>query len=427
VRCGGWTVPSVLSSREGLSLRPPSQGRTRGRWQKTPADPRPVANAKRPMAILTDDTVAPYVEALALPALADAGALAAAPVAGGNLNYAWRCGDGSTSVFVKQAPDYIKCLGEDFKLTSARMAVEVGALRALHGVDNARAPAILHHDVERCVVVLEDLGELPLLRDDLLAGRIEAGVARDLGTFLGDVYAKTKDAPAAAFAYLGADDNAAMRAITRDYVFTKPWDAADATNRDLSEAPALKARVAGLRADAQILHAAVAARAAFDDHRDCLAHGDLHAGSVMVSETRAVAIDAEFACRGPSGLDLGLLMAGYVFAYAASDDARRRAAVKTALEAVWKGYAARRGADDDGAAETFRAACSFAACELFRRAVGAASVPDLADCATPAAREKAELLVVDVAAGLLETPPDDVAGLCAWLDSAYDAAMMAGA
>ena len=102
------------------------------------------------MAILTDDTVAPYVEALALPALADAGALAAAPVAGGNLNYAWRCGDGSTSVFVKQAPDYIKCLGEDFKLTSARMAVEVGALRALHGVDNARAPAILHHDVERC-------------------------------------------------------------------------------------------------------------------------------------------------------------------------------------------------------------------------------------------------------------------------------------
>ena len=34
------------------------------------------------------------------------------PIAGGNLNYAWRCGDrddSSKSVFVKQAPDFIKC------------------------------------------------------------------------------------------------------------------------------------------------------------------------------------------------------------------------------------------------------------------------------------------------------------------------------
>ena len=49
------------------------------------------------------------------------------PINGGNLNYAWRCGDrddSSKSVFVKQAPDFIKCLGADYKLTNKRAEVE---------------------------------------------------------------------------------------------------------------------------------------------------------------------------------------------------------------------------------------------------------------------------------------------------------------
>ena len=39
----------------------------------------------------------------------------------------------------------------------------------------------------------------------------------------------------------------------------------------------------------------------------------------MVGNERTVAIDAEFACRGPAGLDVAFLIAGYLFAFCAAD------------------------------------------------------------------------------------------------------------
>ena len=71
------------------------------------------------------------------------------PIAGGNLNFAWRCGDrddSSTSVFVKQAPDFIKCLGADYKLTNLRAEVEANVLKALRDISADNAPEVLVYD-----------------------------------------------------------------------------------------------------------------------------------------------------------------------------------------------------------------------------------------------------------------------------------------
>ena len=390
------------------------------------------------MALLVDADVAAYVHGLGLGAFEGVGveALRIEAVGGGNLNYAWRCADDrGGSVFVKQAPGYIKCLGEAYALTSKRMGVEVAALRELARIDAARVPRVLHFDGDRCAVVMEDLGGCELLRDELMRGTVRPEAARDLGAFLAAVYDATRGAGAAAFAaQFGGDNNSAMRGITEAYIFLKPWDAADETNRDLSVSPSLEARVAALRRDPAALAAAGRAAELFGSKSECLAHGDLHAGSVMTDgASRTVAIDAEFAFYGPAGFDLGLLVAGYAFAYCAADAhaadangaAARRGACKRALAALWLAYAEARHADKDDLPACFADAAAVAASELFRRAVGAATVPDLGDIADPAARATAELLVVEAAASLLVAPPKDLDDLLLRLDSCYDVVAVA--
>ena len=125
-------------------------------------------------ALLADDGVAAYVHGLGLAALAgvELEALGTEAIGGGNLNYAWRCGTAEVGVFVKQAPEYIKCLGEAYALTAARAGFESAALRALADVSPANVPRVLHFDAARSVIVMEHLGGgFRLLRDDLLAGK----------------------------------------------------------------------------------------------------------------------------------------------------------------------------------------------------------------------------------------------------------------
>ena len=349
------------------------------------------------------------------------------PINGGNLNFAWRCGDrddSSKSVFVKQAPDFIKCLGADYKLTNLRAEVEANVLRALRDISADNAPEVLVYDDYRCAMILEDLRDFRLLRDDLLRGVIEESVAASLGRFCAKVYNETREKQDAYFSeMLGKDDNGAMRAITRDYVFTKPFQA-DETNREIDAASSLGFRVASARNDTGLLAAVAKARTAFDDAHDCLSHGDLHAGSVMVDGARTVAIDAEFACRGPAGLDIAFLIAGYLFAFCAADahaaDAEaagiRRVSCGDAVKALWRSYSDARQGEPK-----MDEVCGFLGCELLRRVLGAASVPDLSEIADGKARERAELLVVEIGVGVLVDAPESAELLVEFAEGCYDA------
>ena len=72
--------------------------------------------------VLTPETVVGYVAALGLPQFTGGQALTAADSSTGNLNYCFvvAAEGGGPSVFVKQAPDFVRCLGEDAKLTTDR-------------------------------------------------------------------------------------------------------------------------------------------------------------------------------------------------------------------------------------------------------------------------------------------------------------------
>lgn len=106
--------------------------------------------------------------------------------------------------------------------------------------------------------------------------------------------------------------NIAMCALTEKVIFTDPYTVCD-INR--WTAPQLDAYAAGIRADTELKLAASHHKSLFVTSTQALVHGDLHTGSVMVTEGSTFVIDPEFAFYGPMGFDVGLLLANMFLAY----------------------------------------------------------------------------------------------------------------
>ena len=336
-------------------------------------------------ALLTESTVISYVLSLG-----DKTPLSPSPphtvteITDGNLNYAWAVRDSSGGgVFVKQAPPFIKCLGADYGLPAERMLLESAALDLYGRVAPGTVPRHLHLDPQRCVMVLELLDGYELMRTALRAGRTDAKhAAEEVGKFMGLTHKAThRDrVPAAERAALESHfANATMCGITADYVFTKPLDAADPTNK-CSDAVAELA--ATLRADDEFRRGVAELREVFLKEKECLIHGDLHTGSVMVPAAGcsgvSKVIDGEFAFYGPAAFDVGTFVANIAFSVVsvgADADARKRCL--RMIDMALRAYTDEMGMADSDAQGLSDRAAGFAGCELIRRVIGAAHVDDL--------------------------------------------------
>lgn len=249
--------------------------------------------------LLSASTAAAYVaqrlQGVAGLPLDPAAPLEVREIGGGNLNYAYcvsQAGAPSRAVFVKQAPGFIKCLGPDFALSARRVVFESEVLREYGRLAPAHVPRHLLLDEPRHVLVLQYMDGYVLMREALLAGEVPARAAADLGSFMGATHRATHAAllgEGEAAALASRFENGTMCAITADYVFTKPLLPDDPTNRC---SDALAPHAASLRSDAELKAAMLSMRSAFQTRRECLVHGDLHTGSVMVPAATAAAPDA---------------------------------------------------------------------------------------------------------------------------------------
>jgi 5-methylthioribose kinase len=107
-------------------------------------------------------------------------------------------------------------------------------------------------------------------------------------------------------------DNAELCDITESLVFTDPYYEA-AMNRHTS--PQLDGIVAELRADRDLKVEAQKLKHMFAANAETLVHGDLHSGSIMVTDDETRIIDPEFAFYGPMAFDVGMLLANFWMAY----------------------------------------------------------------------------------------------------------------
>jgi 5-methylthioribose kinase len=237
-------------------------------------------------------------------------------VGDGNLNLVFIVEGAEGAAVVKQALPYVRLVGESWPLPLKRSFFEYHALTRQQARAGRLVPEVYHFDEGQALIVMEYLSPHIILRKALIAGQQLPKIATDIGLFMArtlfrgsDLHMKTRDRKAdlALFA-----DNVELCGITEDLVFTDPYFEA-AMNRHTS--PQLDALVAELRADRDLKVEAQRLKHLFAANAETLLHGDLHTGSIMVTDSDTRVIDPEFAFYGPVAFDVGMLLANYWMAY----------------------------------------------------------------------------------------------------------------
>lgn len=371
--------------------------------------------------------------------LGDDSELQVVEVGDGNLNYVYFVSstrDPRLSVVVKQAPPYLRLVGEAWPLPRERMEREVAALRRFGALCPEHVPSVFHADSEKFLMVMQRLDSHRVLRGGLIDGIVYPRLADHISTFLARTLFHGSDlylAPDAKKAAVGGDINTELCRITEELVFTFPFE--DHPSNVYS--PALPAAaIERLRTHEPLRLAAGEMKWAFMNHAETLVHGDLHTGSIMANEHETYVIDPEFAFYGPMGFDTGAFIANLLLAYYARDWHDRAAGRDPAayqgwlldqVEAVWNAFAQKfaqiwrlheretghayiggpagtRAAEafrDDFIKRLFADTLGFAGCKMIRRIVGMAKVAEITSIKDDAVRARVEVRCLKLAEALL--------------------------
>ncbi|MEX3693243.1 S-methyl-5-thioribose kinase [Paraburkholderia sp. BR14263] len=360
-------------------------------------------------------------------------------VGDGNLNYVYFVSstrDPRLSVVVKQAPPYLRLVGETWPLPRERMEREVAALRRFGALCPEHVPSVFHADSEKFLMVMQRLDSHRVLRGGLIDGIVYPRLADHISTFLARTLFHGSDlylAPDAKKAAVGGDINTELCKITEELVFTFPFE--DHPSNVYS--PALPvAAIERLRTHEPLRLAAGEMKWAFMNHAETLVHGDLHTGSIMANEHETYVIDPEFAFYGPMGFDTGAFIANLLLAYYARDWHDRETGRDPAayqgwlleqVEAVWNAFAKKfaqtwrlheretghayiggpagtRAAEafrDDFIKRLFADTLGFAGCKMIRRIVGMAKVAEITSIEDDTVRARVEVRCLKLAEALL--------------------------
>jgi len=255
-------------------------------------------------------------------------------VGDGNLNLVFIVKGPDGGIAVKQALPYVRLVGESWPLPLSRAHYEHLALTRQAHLAPGLVPAVIHHDPALALTAMELLEPHIIMRKGLVAGTIYPRFVERITTFMARtlflssdlaVSAAEKKEGVAAFA-----GNHALCKITEDLIFTDPYRVAE-QNRWTE--PYLDTTAASFREDLD-LHVAISRlKLKFMSSPEALIHGDLHTGSIMVTESDTRVIDPEFAFYGPMGFDVGAVIANLLMAYFASDGHERVTGERRAFEA----------------------------------------------------------------------------------------------
>ncbi len=246
----------------------------------------------------------------------DAGTWRVRDVADGNINAVYLVEGPAGGVCVKQALPWVRVAGSSWPLPSERADFENAYMLRVEPLVGTLMPQWLHFDPVFKLIVMERLQPHIILRQGLIQGRIYPQAAHAVADYVAAACFYTSDL-ANPFERKCEDmalfsRNTALQRITVDLVFTDPYF--DAPRNDWA-APWLDDWAAALRND-PVLKAAVARhRLSYLTHTQALIHGDLHTGSVMVTENDTRVIDGEFATLGPIGFDTGAFIANLLMAW----------------------------------------------------------------------------------------------------------------
>ncbi|MBB1452027.1 S-methyl-5-thioribose kinase [Pseudoalteromonas sp. SG43-1] len=319
----------------------------------------------------------------------------------GNLNLVFRITDEqNNSVILKQALPYARCVGQSWPLTLDRARIEAQVLLNHGAICPTYTANVLHYSEMQALTILEDLGNLQILRTAQNNAEQFPKLAQHVATYLShtgfynsDFYltAQTKKALVSQFT------NPELCQITEDLFFSDPYIEHERNNYPkqlqnevdaIQKNNALKLEIAKLKAN-------------FLSNPQTLLHGDMHSGSIFVDCNNTKMIDPEFGFFGPIGFDIGSFIGNLLLNYCAQaghiDDFVARRNYQTHLlscivdtyslfEQQWLELIRTKTTDESlapvGYAQYFmknvlQDAVGYCGAELIRRTIGLAHVSDI--------------------------------------------------
>ncbi|MFC7371886.1 S-methyl-5-thioribose kinase [Fictibacillus iocasae] len=351
----------------------------------------------------------------------------------GNLNYVFRVRDVNSgiSVIVKQAGVTAR-ISDEFKLSTDRNRIESEVLLLQDKLAPGLVPKVLQYDDVMSCCVMEDLSSYTILRTALTdEQRIFPLFADHITTFMAntlllssDVVMNHKDKKAAAAAF----SNPELCEITEDLVYSEPFK--NHNSRNDVFAPNEHFVEKEIYGDDELRLEAAKLKFQFMTNAQALLHGDLHTGSIFVTEKETKVIDPEFAFYGPMGYDIGNVIANLMFAWSHATAVNARTEYvqwleqtivdvvdlfRTKFTALWDASVQDVMAKEPG----FRAyylqnvmadSAAVAGLELIRRIVGLAGVKDISSIADEHDRIAAERVLLTAAKRLIKNRNEFEAG-----------------
>jgi 5-methylthioribose kinase len=237
-------------------------------------------------------------------------------VGDGNLNLVFIVEGPRGTCCVKQALPYVRAAGPSWPMSPERAFFETSYYQAVAPHVGRSIPRIYHYDPDLHCTIMERLSPHIILRQGLIAGRRYPRLACDLGEYVARASFFTSDLAGplerklqgiARFA-----GNEQLIRITVDLVFNDPYRDSP---RNRHTSPELDSVAADFRRDGPLKAAVARFGWKFLNAPQALIHGDLHSGSVMVTEEDSRVIDPEFAFYGPIGFDLGAFFANLLLSW----------------------------------------------------------------------------------------------------------------
>ena len=230
-------------------------------------------------------------------------------VGDGNLNLVFFVESKKNSICIKQPLPYLRVL-KDWPLTLKRSYYESEYMNIHSNHVADLMPKIYDFDPELCTITMEKLSPHIIMRHGLINATKYENFAEDISTFMAKTLFFTSDL------YLKADQkkelnsrfimNTELCKITEDLIFTDPY-MYNKNNRWTT--PHLDKQKKEIENNDDLKIAVSRLKIKFMSESQSLLHGDLHTGSIMVSENDTKVIDPEFAFYGPMGFDVGALLA----------------------------------------------------------------------------------------------------------------------
>lgn len=307
----------------------------------------------------------------------------------GNLNFIFRISDESgASLILKYAAPFLRLLGEDFPLPQSRICVEMHTLSYFRSIAPQCFPHLYHLDEEAFCFVMEDLVGYKLLQTAQFDQFIPFSIYAKLGSFLATLY--TKAPPKHETEYY---ENATLKRMSEEYIFIFPY---------IEKHPALiiPSYFTPTPKSALFLQNIDLLLKLFQTEKECLIHGDLHTGSIMMKHETIAIIDAEFSCFAPLGFDIGTLLAHILFGEIYNCFEKKTLQFQPVIRALWKAFEQKAGSVPE---HILQQSIGFCGAELSRRLVVPAKAKPLEMIESLNAKRKAYALCEKLSIELVES------------------------